>query len=416
MAHVPTDPPGVGIEYAVKRGLVPKYLYETRSEISNKSYRRIKKDGLVGTIVTAPSPHDSRAGPFVHWEQNRCITLEEARLTQDIPAEEVLIGTVSDQYKMVGNAVDRRVSKALGLELRRAVDQDAERVAKKQSVSVVINVKRQSRVDVAQSTEGHTGTPIPALLGVHQDDDMDEESDESRTVCELETDSATRSRSTQDNRQSTSTTSRSQSCTNTIPETDDEDEDDDGPVVRGRRRTAHMNLLYTAAVSKDQSELEKQLKREFGFDLQVKPGGHTSWDEKMVEYDAPSAAPSLAMSRNGLPGYIAKAPSMGPSQAKRSRDQTETNGDNRSSSRSRLSSKKRMRESESEESNDCITVESTDTDNASETGRHDETSRKTRHSGLGLEFVPQTWHKTVENEVKTKARVMITKPKPRPYA
>jgi DNA (cytosine-5)-methyltransferase 1 len=418
MAHVPTDPPGVGIEYAAKRGLVPKYLYETRSEISKKSYRRIKKDGLVGTVVTAPSPHDSRAGPFVHWEQNRCITLEEARLTQGIPTEEVLIGSVSEQFKMVGNAVDRRVSEALGLELRRAMDQDAHRVAKKQSVSVVINVRRQSRVDVARpTTEGQTGAHIPAPLGVHQDVDTDYESDGSQTVRGLETCSGKRSRSTtqDDIHRSTTITSRSESGSNT----NKEDEDDDGPVVRGRRRDAHGRLLYTAAVSREpthESELGKQLEREFGFDLRVKPGGRASWNEKMVDYDASSAAPSLAMGRNGLPRHFKKALSAAPSRTKRSRDRSETDGESSSSSRSRLSSKKRVRQSESVESNHCVTVGSTDTSNTSENRRHGETSRKTRHSGLGLDFVPQQWHKRVENEARTKAREMSAKPKPRPYA
>lgn len=115
-----------------------------------------------------------------------------------------------------------------------------------------------------------------------------------------------------------------QSCTNTIQETNNEDEDNNSPIGRGRRRRAHVNPLYTAVVSKDQFEREKQLKRESGFSLQVKPGRHTSQDEKRVEYDALVAAPSLVMSRDGLPGYIAKAPSTGPSQAKRSQDQGET--------------------------------------------------------------------------------------------
>ncbi|KAF2445884.1 S-adenosyl-L-methionine-dependent methyltransferase [Karstenula rhodostoma CBS 690.94] len=327
MAHVPTDPPGVGIEYAAKRGLVPKYLYETRSEISSKSYRRINKNGLIGTIVTAPSPHDSRAGPFVHWEQNRCITLEEARLAQDIPAEEVLIGNVNDQYKMVGNAVDRRVSKALGLELRRAVDRDA---------------------------------------------------------------------------------------------------------------NAHVHPSNTATMSRNSTqdaELEAQLEREFGFDLLVKPGWDVGEDHVIAEFDNPP--PTLAMNHHGFPGHLSKALSaallcqrssgaaLQPStsatpelqvRTKRSRDQSKADSYDRKSSRSRPSLKKRVKDSgEPTGLNSRVSVGPTKVGNTTELGKQGDASRKTRHSGLGLEFVPQSWHRMVEKDIKANSKV-IKKPKPRPYA
>ncbi|KAF2688070.1 S-adenosyl-L-methionine-dependent methyltransferase [Lentithecium fluviatile CBS 122367] len=118
---IPTNPPGQGLAEAAAMGLVPYGLYAERKEIG-KAYRRINKDGLFSTVVTAPSPHDARGGAVVHWSQDRPISIEEAREIQGIPSNEVIIGSTAEQVKMVGNAVDRRVSEQLGLELRRAVE------------------------------------------------------------------------------------------------------------------------------------------------------------------------------------------------------------------------------------------------------------------------------------------------------
>ncbi|KAF9733292.1 hypothetical protein PMIN03_008220 [Paraphaeosphaeria minitans] len=441
IAHVPTDPPGVGIEYAVKRGLVPKYLYETRSEISSKSYRRIDKNGLIGTIVTAPSPHDSRAGPFVHWEQNRCITLEEARLAQDIPAEEVLIGNVGDQYKMVGNAVDRRVSKALGLELRRAVDHDAHTV-KNHSVSVVINVRKQNRIDTARpSTECQSHKMVPSE--VKEEVDISDESDDSHTISETETVAPSRS----DSRRNTLNASRSKSSSNTtqdIDEDEDEDEDDDasGAVPRGRRRNAHppiSNSVTTSRKPTQNTELEAQLKREFGFDLRVKPGWDVGEDDVIPEFNDTPA--TLAVSRNGFPGHLTKALSASPSsqpasdqsifaipespestasvmpvRRKRSRAQSEAVSDGSLSNRSKPGSKRRRREpGEPTGFNNDASIGSTKVRSSSELESQDDASRKTRHSGLGVEFIPHTWHKSVEKDIKANPKV-IKKPKPRSHA
>ncbi|KAL1597093.1 hypothetical protein SLS60_008675 [Paraconiothyrium brasiliense] len=419
MAHVPTDPPGVGLEYAAKRGLVPKYLYETRSEISSKSYRRIKKDGLVGTIVTAPSPHDSRAGPFVHWEQNRCITLEEARLAQDIPPEEVLIGNVSDQYKMVGNAVDRRVSKALGLELRRAVDKDAHRKsAKTRSVSVVIDVKRRSDINVKR--QGYVDIPRPTTEGQAHPAPAVPVQRDSRIVCGLDTATTSRSNTRDEARRDTGASDRSKSSSTTGL---DEDDEDDVPVLRGRRG-AYVPSLIETTISRDSThvnELEAQLEQEFGFDL-------------CVEHDAPTTVPALAMSRKGFPGQLSESLFAASSsrrfslttpgdsafadpelllRRKRSRDQSEVDEDgSANSSAKRVSINRRVKDTENV-SNPMI--EFTTAKSTPELGSPDQASRRTRHSGLGPEYVPQHWHKTVEKDYKAKPKPM-RKTEPRRYA
>lgn len=432
MAHVPTDPPGVGIEYAAKRGLMPKYLYETRSEISNKSYRRINKNGLIGTIVTAPSPHDSRAGPFVHWEQNRCITLEEARLAQDIPTEEVLIGNVNDQYKMVGNAVDRRVSKGLGLELRRALDRDIDAdCVEEQPVSVAMDVRRQSQVHVAiPSTESHIAKMEQPDIKEEVDVDIDDESDDSHTIGGTDTMESSRSPTKIGTR-------RRKSSSNTTRDFDEDE--DEGPVQRGRRN-AHVRLSNNTALSKhptQRMELEERLEREFGLDLSVKPGGGLFDKNVIVEYD--EAPTRLAMSRNGFPAQISKAVSESPSskaasghsvhdipgspksttselpvRMKRSRDASDGGKDGSESSCGGASARKRIKgSSESKEINNCESAESSKARSSAEAEKQDDAFRKTRHSGLGLGFAPQNWHRKVENEVKGQNQgIKIFNPKP----
>lgn len=440
IAHVPTDPPGVGLEYAIKCGsrIVPEYLYETRSEISSKSYRRIKKNGLIGTIVTAPSPHDSRAGPFVHWKQNRCITLEEARLAQGIPPDEVLIGNVSDQYKMVGNAVDRRVSEALGLELRRAMDQDASKSAKKPSVSVVVDVRKRSRVKITtENQEGQLANDSNA-----------------RKENEVQPANVTKSTSTTwiESRRSLllvqeSTNSQTKSSFSMIPEHGDDE--DFGPVARGHREFAQSRLSHVATSRKSthNTELEERLIKEFGFDLSVKPGQTVTGDDKMVDFDDLSVIPPLAMSRKGLPGHLSKfgpaspvqrsspttEPSFSASAPDKSQDLT-TSGLYSCEKRSRDETgaiNKRSASSSSEEmeilnkriratgpgrpTGNSVSKESARAESATKLGQEGDTNRLTRHSGLEVRFGPQTWNTVVEKEVKAKTKA-VDKPPSRRYA
>lgn len=56
----------------------------------------------------------------MHWSQPRPLTVMEVRRAQGVPDDEVLCGTPRDQWKLVGNAVARQVSIALGLKLREA--------------------------------------------------------------------------------------------------------------------------------------------------------------------------------------------------------------------------------------------------------------------------------------------------------
>ncbi|KAG9190111.1 DNA (cytosine-5)-methyltransferase 1 [Alternaria panax] len=120
---IPRQPPGSGYKEADQRGLIPTLLRDSRTEIG-KAYSRIKADGLVPTITTNIVIRDSRNGATLHWDQHRSISVLEARRTQGYMDEEPIIGNLTEQYKIVGNGVDRKVAFAMGLALLRAVQKN----------------------------------------------------------------------------------------------------------------------------------------------------------------------------------------------------------------------------------------------------------------------------------------------------
>lgn len=86
----------------------------------SKAWGRVDPNGLFATVVVATSISDSRMGRQLHWDQNRTLTVMEARRAQSFPDSEVILGNPAQQAKIVGNSVDRSVSLALGLSLREA--------------------------------------------------------------------------------------------------------------------------------------------------------------------------------------------------------------------------------------------------------------------------------------------------------
>lgn len=77
-----------------------------RREPNSKILMRIHPDRPFKTICTKVNPVDAQfGGQCVHPDQDRIITLEEARRAQSVPPWFLLVGSVEDQYKQLGNAV-----------------------------------------------------------------------------------------------------------------------------------------------------------------------------------------------------------------------------------------------------------------------------------------------------------------------
>ncbi|KAG6016870.1 hypothetical protein E4U43_002882 [Claviceps pusilla] len=81
---------------------------------NSNAYGRMFPDRLMETIVTKSNPGDGKNGRQLHWDEDRPISIMEARRAQGFPDEEVLLGSPQNQYHIVGNSVARQVALALG--------------------------------------------------------------------------------------------------------------------------------------------------------------------------------------------------------------------------------------------------------------------------------------------------------------
>lgn len=117
---IPHIPPGCGYTEAYNQGILPPELQKPGKE-SGRAYQRIRKAALIHTITTGFITQDARNGATVHWQQNRPITIMEARRTQGYLDHEPIIGNLAKQYMIVGNGVDLQVAFALGRAIRQAV-------------------------------------------------------------------------------------------------------------------------------------------------------------------------------------------------------------------------------------------------------------------------------------------------------
>lgn len=113
------DPPGCKYTDALQLGLVPPSLQLTKKE-TTKSYQRIKSTDLIPTLTTVINMQDARNSASVHWSQHRPLSIQEAKRTQGYKDHEPIVGTLSEQWKILGNGVNRKVSFAVGLALRDA--------------------------------------------------------------------------------------------------------------------------------------------------------------------------------------------------------------------------------------------------------------------------------------------------------
>jgi DNA (cytosine-5)-methyltransferase 1 len=165
LEYIPRQPPGCGYKEAFKLGLIPPALQKPGKELG-KAFRRISKEGLIPTITTRISPQDAHNGAAVHWDQDRSITLQEARRAQGYPDHEVIIGRPADQLRIVGNGVDRKVAFALGLSLRASVEKNwAAREA-----AAMAQMEKEILVDVEDAFVGLEGEVLvdaeDALVGI----------------------------------------------------------------------------------------------------------------------------------------------------------------------------------------------------------------------------------------------------------
>ncbi|KAF3763083.1 S-adenosyl-L-methionine-dependent methyltransferase, partial [Cryphonectria parasitica EP155] len=97
----------------------PAHFHRTKKD--SKGWGRAHPHRLFGTVTTGCHMTDARiGGNLMHWDQPRPLSIMEIRRAQGVPDDEVVLGAPADQWKMLGNAVARGISMALGLALREA--------------------------------------------------------------------------------------------------------------------------------------------------------------------------------------------------------------------------------------------------------------------------------------------------------
>ena len=127
VSSVPRFPSGCSFVKAFKQGYMPQTQIDgfswgnkIRSRHDSRSWQRVSRNSLMPTVMTEPRPDDGAGGTCLHWDDHRLLTIMEVRRAQAFPDHEVLIGSPSDQWKIVGNSVARSVALALGVSLRTA--------------------------------------------------------------------------------------------------------------------------------------------------------------------------------------------------------------------------------------------------------------------------------------------------------
>lgn len=94
--------------------LLPAGLKRARKSDHTKRYGRPEPDGLCSTILTKCDPH---WGSFFHPFQDRAFSVREASRIQSFPDRFRFLGSLTEQFEQVGNAVPPLLAKAVGVKI-----------------------------------------------------------------------------------------------------------------------------------------------------------------------------------------------------------------------------------------------------------------------------------------------------------
>jgi hypothetical protein len=158
---------GYGVMTESQRDLFPSLTLSGKIrqcvQKTSKAWGRVHPHRLFSTIVVRVYPMDARMGTCIHWDQQRMITVMEARRAQSFPDHEVLVGSSADKWKVIGNSVSRTVSLALGLSLRNAWLKcplgDEPRMAR---TTTTLNLPSTQSNNIREKK----GVPVPPILSI----------------------------------------------------------------------------------------------------------------------------------------------------------------------------------------------------------------------------------------------------------
>lgn len=125
MRAVPVFPRGMTLVKARDQGLLSGEPLDfssncghIRKATNSKMFARVLPYKLFPTVITKLAVGDGMNGQCMHWDQHRVLTVMEAKRAQGYLDHEVLVGSATQQMKIVGNSVDRKAALVLGLSLR----------------------------------------------------------------------------------------------------------------------------------------------------------------------------------------------------------------------------------------------------------------------------------------------------------
>jgi len=95
--------------------LLPAGMQRAQRNSHTTRYGRLSRHGVCSTILTKCDPHWGR---YIHPSQDRLISVREAARLQSFPDHFKFYGSISDQYRQVGNAVPPLMAAAVGRAVR----------------------------------------------------------------------------------------------------------------------------------------------------------------------------------------------------------------------------------------------------------------------------------------------------------
>ena len=98
--------------------LKPKNLVRFGGERFGNRFARLYWERGFSTILTKPEPYWGRV---IHPRQNRLISARESARAQGFPDAAKFSGTLTERYKMIGNAVPPPLARSIGWALRRTL-------------------------------------------------------------------------------------------------------------------------------------------------------------------------------------------------------------------------------------------------------------------------------------------------------
>ena len=186
------------IVQARERGELPQALIDAdekfwankiRSRSGSAAMQRVHPDALLPTLSTKCTAEDGILGRVVHWDAQRLLTVEEARRAQGIPRREVIVGSPSQQWKIIGNGVARHVAIALGVSLRFACMADQGPQPTARGTRVDDRVSSQATTELQSLNDHSTSGNGPVLIipdsNGRYDSQPESESTDSSDVDEL---------------------------------------------------------------------------------------------------------------------------------------------------------------------------------------------------------------------------------------